>query len=317
MKWWVQPKRSELVSAIVDGLKDFEYLDRNHNYGGMAEVKKIAVLGAGIMGAGIAQVAAQAGYAVILRDLQMSLVKDGLQTIEDNLDRLQNKGRLEQADKLAILQRIHGTIDLAELNDVDLVIEAVVENMAVKRQIFAELDNICPNHTILATNTSSLSITEIAAATNRQDKVMGMHFLNPVPSVKLVELIRGMETSDLTVEQACAFIKQIGKEHVLINRESPGFIVNRILVPYINEAIWLYGEGIEKEVIDQAMILGAGMTVGPLEMADMIGLDTLYSVIEAFYHEFRDSKYRPHTILSTMVRAGYYGKKSGQGFYKY
>lgn len=284
---------------------------------GTAEVEKIAVLGAGIMGAGIAQVAAQAGYAVILRDLQMSLVKDGLQTIEDNLDCLINDGELEQAEKKKIIKRIYGTIDLAELNDVDLVIEAVVENIAVKRQIFAELDNICPLHTILGTNTSSLSITEIAAATNRQDKVMGMHFLYPVPSMKLVELIRGMETSDHTVDEVRAFIQQIGKENVLINRESPGFIVNRILVPYINEAIWLYGEGIEKEIIDQAMIMGAGMQQGPLEMADMIGLDTLYSVIEAFYNEFRDSKYRPHTILSTMVRAGYYGKKSGQGFYKY
>lgn len=280
-------------------------------------MKKIAVLGAGIMGAGIAQVAAQAGYSVILRDLQISLVKDGLQTIENNLDRLIIKGKLEEAEKQVIIKRIHGTIDLAELNDVDLVIEAVVENMAVKRQIFAELDNICPAHTILATNTSSLSITEIAASTNREDRVLGMHFFNPVPSMKLVELIRGMETSDHTVDEARAFIQQIGKENVLINRESPGFIVNRILVPYINEAIWLYGEGIDKEVIDQAMMLGAGMPLGPLEMADMIGLDTLYSVIEAFCHEFRDSKYRPHTILSTMVRAGYYGKKTGQGFYKY
>ena len=280
-------------------------------------MKKIAVLGAGIMGAGIAQVAAQAGYAVILRDLQMSLVKDGLQTIEDNLDRFIKKGKLEPAEKQTIITRIHGTIDLAELNDVDLVIEAVVENMAVKRQIFAELDNICPAHTILATNTSSLSITEIASATNRQDKVMGMHFFNPVPSMKLVELIRGMETSDHTVDEARVFIQQIGKENVLINRESPGYIVNRILVPYINEAIWLYGEGIEKEVVDQAMTMGAGMPLGPLKMADMIGLDTLYSVILAFYNEFRDSKYRPHTIFSTMVRAGYYGKKSGQGFYKY
>jgi len=280
-------------------------------------LKRIAVLGAGIMGAGIAQVAAQAGYAVILRDLQMSLVKDGLQTIEDNLDRQLIKSRIKQDEKQAIIKRIHGTIDLAELNDVDLVIEAVVENMAVKRQIFAELDNICPEHTILATNTSSLSITEIAASTNRQDKVMGMHFFNPVPGMKLVELIRGMETSDHTVDKARNFIQTIGKENVLINKESPGYIVNRILVPYINEAIWLYGEGTDKEVIDQAMILGAGMQQGPLEMADMIGLDTLYSVTQAFCNEFKDSKYRPHTIFSTMVRAGYYGRKSGQGFYKY
>ena len=280
-------------------------------------MKKIAVLGAGIMGAGIAQVAAQAGYDVILRDLQMSLVKDGLKTIEVNLASLVLKDKLDKKYIPEIMNRIHGSIDLAELNDVDLVIEAVVENIAVKRQIFAELDNICPEHTILATNTSSLSITEIAAATKRQDQVLGMHFLNPVPCMKLVEIIRGMETSDQTVEKARAFVEKIGKENVLINRESPGFIVNRILLPYINEAIWLYGEGTDKETIDQAMILGAGMPQGPLQLADMIGLDNLHTVMLVFYNEFRDSKYRPHTIFSTMVRAGYYGKKTGKGFYTY
>ncbi len=280
-------------------------------------MRKIAVLGAGIMGAGIAQVAAQAGYTVILRDLQMSLVNDGLQTIENSLDKLIKEDKLTVEQKPAIMQRIQGSIDLAELHDVDLIIEAVVENMAVKRQIFAELDNICPPHTILATNTSSLSITEIASSTARQDKVMGMHFFNPVSCMKLVELVRGMETSDATVAEAQAFIQQIGKEHVLLNRESPGFIVNRILLSYINEAIWLYGEGNDPEIIDQAMTLGAGMSPGPLKMADMIGLDTIYSVMVVFYNEFRDSKYRPHNILSTMVRAGYYGKKSGKGFYKY
>jgi len=280
-------------------------------------VRKIAVLGAGIMGAGIAQVAAQAGYTVILRDLQMSLVNDGLQTIENSLDKLIKEDKLTVEQKPTIMQRIQGSIDLAELHDVDLIIEAVVENMAVKRQIFAELDNICPPHTILATNTSSLSITEIASSTARQDKVLGMHFFNPVSCMKLVELVRGMETSDATVAEAQAFIQQIGKEHVLLNRESPGFIVNRILLSYINEAIWLYGEGNDPEIIDQAMTLGAGMSPGPLKMADMIGLDTIYSVMVVFYNEFRDSKYRPHNILSTMVRAGYYGKKSGKGFYKY
>jgi len=280
-------------------------------------VKKIAVLGAGIMGAGIAQVAAQAGYEVILRDLQISLVKDGLNTIEDNLTSLVRKDNLNKEQIPEIMNRIHGSIDLAELNDVDLVIEAVVENMAVKKQIFAELDNICPQHTILATNTSSLSITEIAASTKRQDKVLGMHFLNPAPSMKLVELIRGMETSDQTVEIARTFVGNIGKENVLLNRESPGFIVNRIMLPYINEAIWLYAEGNDKESIDQAMILGAGMSQGPLQLADMIGLDNLHAVMLGFYNEFRDPKYRPHTVFSTMVRAGYYGKKTGKGFYNY
>lgn len=281
-------------------------------------MKSIAVLGAGIMGAGIAQVAAQAGYSVILRDLQMSLVKDGLKTITDSLDRMISKGSINEDDKAAIMNRISGTIDLAQLNEVDLVIEAVVENIAVKKQIFAELDIICPEHTILATNTSSLSITEIAASTRRQDKVLGMHFFNPVAQMKLVELIAGIETSHDTIKAAQEFVNGIGKEYILVKRESPGFIVNRILVPYINEAICIYGEGIaEKETIDLAMKLGAGMSQGPLELADMIGLDTLYSVLLTFYSEFRDPKYRPHTIFSTMVRAGYYGKKSGKGFYSY
>ncbi|HPF20921.1 MAG TPA: 3-hydroxyacyl-CoA dehydrogenase NAD-binding domain-containing protein [Syntrophomonas sp.] len=280
-------------------------------------MKKIAVLGAGIMGAGIAQVAAQAGFEVILRDLQISLVNDGMKTIADNLNKLVARGSLEAKEIPGILSHLHGTIDLAELKDVDLVIEAVVENVAVKRQIFAELDNICPAHTILATNTSSLSITEIAASTRRPEKVLGIHFLNPVPYIKLVELIKGMETSDETVDIARCFVDSIGKENVLLNRESPGFIVNRILLPYINEAIWLYAEGTDIESIDQAMILGAGMSQGPLQQADMIGLDNLHAVMLGFYNEFRDPKYRPHPVFSTMVRAGYYGKKTGKGFYTY
>jgi 3-hydroxybutyryl-CoA dehydrogenase len=281
-------------------------------------MKKIAVLGAGIMGAGIAQVAAEAGYSVILRDLQNSLVRDGLTTIENNLDEMIMKGELDKDTRSAILNRIQGTIDLAELKDVDLVIEAVVENIAVKKQIFTELDNICSEDTILATNTSSLSITEIASSTRRSDRILGLHFLNPVSQMKLVELVKGMETSDATVNIAGEFVTRIGKEYLVVNRESPGFIVNRILVPYINEAIFVYGEGLADQVsIDKAMKLGAGMAMGPLEMADMIGLDTLYAVLLVLYKEFRDPKYRSHTILSTMIRAGYLGKKSGKGFYDY
>lgn len=280
-------------------------------------LKKVAVLGAGIMGAGIAQVAAQAGYSVILRDLQMSLVKDGMQTIEENLDKEIKKGLLNE-DKAVVMSRIKGTTDLAQLKDVDLLIEAVVENIAVKKQIFAELDNICADYTVLASNTSSLSITEIAASTKRQENVLGMHFFNPVSTMKLVELVKGMETADQTIEIAREFTRQLGKKEVVVERESPGFIVNRILVPYLNEAIFTYGDGIAGiEEIDLAMKLGAGMSKGPLELADIIGLDTLYSVMLVFYNEFRDSKYRPHTLFSTMIRAGYLGKKSGRGFYKY
>jgi 3-hydroxybutyryl-CoA dehydrogenase len=281
-------------------------------------MNKVAVLGAGIMGAGIAQVAAQGGYQVLLRDLQESIVKDGLLTIENSLARAVNKNKLDAQQRDEILSRIQTCTDLAEVHDADLVIEAVVENMAVKKQIFAELDHLCQPHTLLATNTSSLSITEIASATRRQDKVLGMHFFNPVPVMKLVELIQGMETSSDTIDRARQFVTRIGKEEVTVHRDSPGYIVNRILVPYINEAIFIKGEGIaDSEEIDAAMKLGAGMPMGPLELADMIGLDIIYAVILVFYSEFRDPKYRPHHLLSTMVRAGYLGKKSGRGFYRY
>lgn len=281
-------------------------------------MKKVAILGAGIMGAGIAQVASQGGYSVILRDLQMSLVKDGLRTIENNLDKQIAREEIESNYKQEIMARITATTDLADLNDVDLVIEAAIENMAVKKQIFAELDNICPQYTLLATNTSTLSITEIASVTKRPGRVLGMHFFNPVSVMKLVELVKGIETSDQTIEMSKNFITNINKKFVVVKKDSPGFIVNRLLIPYINEAIFAYAEGVaSKEDIDTAMKLGAGMPQGPLELADRIGIDTLYSVIKVFYNEFRDPKYRPHTLLSTMVRAGYYGRKSGRGFYKY
>lgn len=282
------------------------------------EINKIAVLGAGIMGAGIAQVAAQGGYSVILRDLQISLASEAIRTIENNLDKMINKGLISIDTKNDIINRITPTTDLAQIYDADIVIEAVVENMAVKKQIFAELDNMCREDTVLATNTSSLSITEIAAATKHPERVIGMHFFNPVPVMKLVEIVKGMETDEKTVKSACQFVDKIGKEKIVISRENPGFVVNRILVPYINEAIFIYAEGLAQvEEIDLAMKLGAGMPIGPLQLADMIGLDTVYSVILSFYNEFKDTKYRPHPLLATMVRAGYMGKKSGRGFYVY
>lgn len=281
-------------------------------------MNKVAVLGAGIMGAGIAQVAAQGGCQVVLRDIQQSIVRDGLRTVENNLDKQISKGKMTTEQRDRILGNIETCTDLSEVHDADLVIEAVVENIAVKKQIFAELDRMCPPHTLLATNTSSLSITEIASATQRKEKVLGMHFFNPVPTMKLVELVKGMETSQETIEQARQFTRQIGKDEVVINRDSPGFIVNRILVPYMNEAVFAYAEGLAgAEEIDLAMKMGAGMPMGPLELADMIGLDIIYAVILVFYNEFRDPKYRPHNLLSTMIRAGYFGRKSGRGFYQY
>lgn len=270
------------------------------------------------MGAGIAQAAAMGGYQVILRDLQMHLVKDGLNTIEKTLNKMIDRGIITADDKVNTLENIQGTTDLSDLRNADLVIEAVVENISVKKQIFAELDSLCGANTILATNTSSLSITEIAATTERTDRVLGMHFFNPVHLLKLVEIIKGLETSDDTVLKAQAFCEKIGKRSVLVQRENPGYIVNRILLPFINEAIFVYAENLaEKEAIDTAIKLGLGMDLGPLELADKMGLDNLYHTMIAFNNEYRDGKYRPHPLLATMIRGGHLGVNSGKGFYKY
>lgn len=281
-------------------------------------METIAVLGAGIMGAGIAESAALGGYKVILRDLQKHLVNDGLNSIEKNLNEMVERGIIDQTKKTQTINNISGTVDLSDLRDADLVIEAVVENIAVKKQIFAELDNLCGLHTILATNTSSLSITEIAASTKRMDKVLGMHFFNPAATVNLVEIVKGLETSEETVSKAMKFCEKIGKMGVLVERESPGHIVNRVLFSYINEAIFLYADHVaEKEAIDSALKLSMGSQLGPLELADRIGLDYLYDAIVALYDEFKDPKYRPHPLLATMIRAGHLGVKSGKGFYTY
>lgn len=281
-------------------------------------MEQIAVLGAGIMGAAIAQSAALGGYKVILRDLQKHLVDIGLDTIDKNLTEMVENGTINQLKKEGTQLKIQGTTDLSELRDVDIVIEAVVENIAVKKQIFAELDNLCGTDTILATNTSSLSITEIAASTKRTDKVLGMHFFNPVDVVNLVEIIKGLETSEATVAKAIKFCEKIGKMSLLVQRESPGYVVNRVLFSYINEAIFLYADNVaEKEAIDSALKLSMGSQLGPLELADRVGLDYLYNAIAALYDEFKDPKYRPHPLLATMIRAGHLGVKSGRGFYTY
>lgn len=281
-------------------------------------METIAVLGAGIMGVGIAQVAAQGGYNVILRDLQMTLVNEGLKTINNNLDSLTNKNIITNKEKEFMQSRIVGTTDLSELKTADLIIEAIVENIAIKKQIFSELDNICKERAVFATNTSSLSITEIASVCKKPPRVIGIHFFYPVPTMKLVEIVKGIQTSGETLALTKEFIHKIGKEYIVVEKESPGYVVNRILIPYINEAIFIYAENLaDANTIDSAMKLGAGMPIGPLELADKLGLDTLYSILVAFYNEFKDSKYRPHPLLATMIRAGYLGEKSGQGFYKY
>lgn len=281
------------------------------------EIKKIFVIGAGQMGSGIAQVAATAGYEVKLNDLNDELVSKGLRAIEKNLARNVKKERITEQDKQNALNRITASVSLSDATDTDLAIEAAVENLKIKNRIFGELDQICPPHAILATNTSSLPVTQIASATGRPDKVIGMHFMNPVPVMKLVEIIRGLATSDETFEVVKRTSEQIGKVPVEVN-DGPGFISNRVLCPMINEAIYSVYEGIATpEAVDQVMKLGMNHPMGPLELADLIGLDTVLYVMEVLHEGFGDSKYRPCPLLRKYVAAGWLGRKTDRGFYEY
>ena len=279
-------------------------------------MKTIMVIGAGQMGGGIAQVAAQAGYSVILNDIKEEFVMRGLGIIEKNLNRSVEKGKLTAEDKEATLGRITKSTSLQDAAAADLVIEAAVENMAIKAQVFSQLDVICPEHTILSTNTSSLPITEIGAFTKRPDRVIGMHFMNPVPVMKLVEVIRGLATSDEVYKTIETLSLAMGKTPVEVN-DAPGFVANRVLIPMLNEAIYTLYEGIATvEAIDNVMKLGMNHPMGPLALADLIGLDTVLSITKVL-HEGLGDKYRPCPLLRKYVKAGWLGRKSGRGFYNY
>lgn len=280
-------------------------------------MKKIAVIGGGTMGLDIAQVFARSGMDVVVRDISDGLIQASEGRLNKGLDKLVAKGKLDEAGKTAITGRITFTTELSQAADADLVVEAAVENLEIKKSIFAELDAICKPETILATNTSSISITAIAASTKREDRFVGMHFFNPATIMKLVEVIRGAKTSDETYETIRALSEQIGKEPVEVS-EAPGFVVNKILVPMINEAADLLYTGVASaEGIDKAMKLGANHPMGPLELGDLIGLDVCLAIMDTLFNETRDPKYRASLLLRKMVRAGDLGRKTGKGFYNY
>ncbi|KJS84476.1 MAG: 3-hydroxybutyryl-CoA dehydrogenase [Peptococcaceae bacterium BICA1-8] len=280
-------------------------------------IQKIYIVGSGQMGSGIAQVAIQAGYQVTISDVQESFVEKAKANIKKKLARLVEKGKLTKEDQETSVARLTTSINLNDAKDADLVIEAIVENEKIKGEVFQKLDEICKEEAILASNTSSISITQIAANTKRPDKVIGMHFFNPVPVMKLLEITRGLSTSDKTLKIAEEVGQKVGKV-TIVSKDSPGFIVNRLLDPMLNEAVYLLDEGVATvDDIDKGMIYGCNHPMGPLALTDLIGLDVLLAVMEVLYQEYGDPKYRPCPLLRRMVKAGKLGKKSGEGFYKY
>ncbi|MDK2823613.1 MAG: 3-hydroxybutyryl-CoA dehydrogenase [Clostridia bacterium] len=278
---------------------------------------KIMICGAGTMGSGIAQVMAEAGHQVILRDISREFVDRGLKIIEKNLDKKLQKGKITADAKANVLSQIEGTISLDLAQDIHLILEAIVEKMEPKKELFQKLDEICPENVIFSSNTSALSISELGSVTKRPDKFIGMHFFNPAPIMNLVEVIKGVGTSEETYNFVKNFTESLGKTPVTVE-EAPGFVVNRILIPMINEAAYILMEGIATaEDIDTAMKLGANHPIGPLALGDLVGLDVCLSIMETLYEETGDNKYRPCPLLKKMVRAGYLGRKTKKGFFDY
>jgi len=281
------------------------------------EIKKVGVVGCGLMGSGIAEVCLRSGYPVVVLEVNQELIDKGMNALRTSLDRAVKRGKMEGQDRDAALGRLQGTIKIDDFKDCDLVIEAAIENLEEKKKVFAAVDKVCPSHTLMASNTSCLSILDMAMATKRPSQVFGMHFFNPVPVMKLVEIIRTILSSDETINAARAFADAIGKKAIMCI-DSPGFIVNRLGVPFLLASMRMYDEGLAtKEDIDQGVALGLNHPMGPLTLSDFLGLDTLYYIACSMYDEFKDPMFAPPPILKKMVNAGHLGRKTGKGFYNY
>lgn len=317
----IYPRITALIKSWFGYNKSSNFASANRKEGVMSkkieDVKKVGVVGAGTMGSGIAQVVASSEREVVLIDISDAALERGIKGIEKSLGRLVKKETISEDESKSILSRVGTTTKFEDLDEVDLVIEAVFEDMKIKKDIYKKLDEATAPDVVLATNTSSLPIVEIAVSTGRADKIVGMHFFNPAPVMKLVEIIKALTTSEETAQFAYDFATTLGKEPVR-TKDVPGFIVNRILIPMLNEAVFAYQDGVgTPEDIDKAMKLGTNQPIGPLALIDLIGLDVTIDVMDVFYREFQDSKYRAAPLLRQMVRAGWLGRKSGKGFYDY